>query len=443
MGLQASGIDLRGGGIEPGDLFDASAIFFDPVMGFVTPNENIDTSDWTDMIPAVFIGAVAGAFLGPLAAQAAGFTSTIAAAGFGGAIGSAFSSMVATGRIDLKQVFKSALTAALTAGFAELTGANEAGLLTDARGNVVFIDGAHVVADWGARIASMGVQAAFNGLLSDLMGGDFSQGFVQSMASQLGREIMNGIRGEINNSSTPLTAQEQTAYTLMGRSISAALTIAANPGHPLQALALGFIGEIGAGLGTELGNVNPAANGVGNGAGGTANTGGSNAGNTSSNTDNTDWANTPINGLTEDDGWTLGISDDDDGMDSTQGSGSPFMIPVVGVTPVGPGGEPYVPHDQLPTPSKYILQNRRVDPQTGMVSLELPPGYRLVQASSGDGYLLVPPGWQPGDNRNIVRIQPPGTGSSIAWGYTHGYYIVTNQAGAPISIYNGQQLGMV
>ena len=116
-------------------------------------------------------------------------------------------------------------------------------------------------------------------------------------------------------------------------------------------------------------------------------------------------------------------------------------MPVVGAVPIGPGGEPYVPFDQLPTSSKYILQNRTVDVATGMVNLELPPGYTMVQAPSGDGVLLVPPGWQAGDNRNIVRIQPAGTGSSNAWGYTNGYYIVTNQAGAPISIYNGAQLG--
>lgn len=76
-----------------------------------------------------------------------------------------------------------------------------------------------------------------------------------------------------------------------------------------------------------------------------------------------------------------------------------------------------------------------------MVNLELPPGYTLVPAPSGGGALLVPPGWQAGDNRNVVRIQPAETGSSNAWGYTNGYYVVTNNAGAAISIYSGQPLG--
>jgi hypothetical protein len=167
---------------------------------------------------------------------------------------------------------------ARAAGLAEIAHANRAGLLTDARGNVVLINGVQVVTDWGTRIASMGVQAAFSGIVSDLMGGDFSQGFVQSVASQLGREIMNAVHGEIRNSSTPLTAHEQATYNLMGRGLSAALTIAANPDNPMQALALGFISEIGAGLGNAVGSVN---------------------------TQPTNWADTPVNGLTEDDGWTV------------------------------------------------------------------------------------------------------------------------------------------
>jgi hypothetical protein len=286
-------------------LFDASAISFDPVMGFITANDNIDNSEWTDMILPVLIGAAAGAFLGPAAAQAAGFTAgttagTIAAAGFGGAIGTAFSGMVANGRIDFEQVLKGALTAVLTAGFAEVTGANQAGLLTDAHGNVVLIDGVSVVTNWGSRIAAMGGQAAFSGLVSDLMGGDFSQGFVQSLAGQLGREIMNAVGNELRTNTT-LSAQEQAAYNLMGRSLSAALTIAANPDNPMQALALSFIGSIGTGLGNELGGVNPAANGVGN----IAANGNAATPSTTPSTPSTHLGNTPVNGLTEDDGWAL------------------------------------------------------------------------------------------------------------------------------------------
>jgi len=106
---------------------------------------------------------------------------------------------------------------------------------------------------------------------------------------------------------------------------------------------------------------------------------------------------------------------------------------------MGPGGQAFVPLPLVPKPSQYILQNRWFDPKTGGLNLSTPPGYQIVAAPSGGGYLLVPPGWQPGDNRNVIRIQPYGTGSSVRQGYSQGYFIVTNQAGAAISIYSGQQ----
>jgi hypothetical protein len=247
VGLHASGIDLRGGGLEPGDLFDPSAITFDPVMGFITANENIDTSHWTDAIPALFVGAVAGALIGPWAATQAGFGgNAIAIAGFGAAAGSMFSGMMTNGRIDLKSVLKSAVSAMLTAGFAEYTNLSNAG--------ISMADGARVV-DWATRLPAIGGAAVFNGLVSELMGGKFSQGFAQSLASQLGREIMSAVNSELRTNSN-LTAQEQAAYNLMGRSISAALSMAANPNNPMQALAMGFISDIGAALGGEISNLN-------------------------------------------------------------------------------------------------------------------------------------------------------------------------------------------
>jgi hypothetical protein len=111
------------------------------------------------------------------------------------------------------------------------------------------------VVDWATRLPAIGGAAVFNGLVSELMGGKFSQGFAQSLASQLGREIMSAVNSELRTNSN-LTAQEQAAYNLMGRSISAALSMAANPNNPMQALAMGFISDIGAALGGEISNLN-------------------------------------------------------------------------------------------------------------------------------------------------------------------------------------------
>lgn len=104
---------------------------------------------------------------------------------------------------------------------------------------------------------------------------------------------------------------------------------------------------------------------------------------------------------------------------------------------VGPGGELYIPYDLLPTPSKYILQGRFFDP-ANQVGLAAPPGYYAVAAATGGGTLLVDSQWIPGDNRNVIRIQLPGTGSSNAYQGGGAYYVTTNQQGAAISIYSGR-----
>jgi hypothetical protein len=93
----------------------------------------------------------------------------------------------------------------------------------------------------------------------------------------------------------------------------------------------------------------------------------------------------------------------------------------------------------LPKQSQFILQNRWFDPKSGQLNLSTPPGYQLVPAPYGGGYLLVPPGWQPGDNQDVIRLQPYGTGSSVPQGYAEGYFVVYNNAGAAVSIYSGQQ----
>lgn len=102
---------------------------------------------------------------------------------------------------------------------------------------------------------------------------------------------------------------------------------------------------------------------------------------------------------------------------------------------VGPGGELFVPYDALPTPAKYILQTRYI--MANGVALQAPLGYRQVPAEFGGGYLLVGPDWSIGSFKNIIRIQPPGTGSSVKYGYKNGYFVAYNSQGAAISIYSG------
>jgi RHS repeat-associated protein len=105
---------------------------------------------------------------------------------------------------------------------------------------------------------------------------------------------------------------------------------------------------------------------------------------------------------------------------------------------VGPGGEPWVPFEKLPRAARYILQFRWVTAD-GQVALEAPLGYKMIDAPSGGGWLLVPGNWQAGDSRkNVIRIQAPGNGSADRWGYDKGYYVVYDSNAEPISIYSGK-----
>lgn len=53
---------------------------------------------------------------------------------------------------------------------------------------------------------------------------------------------------------------------------------------------------------------------------------------------------------------------------------------------------------------------------------------------------MVPPEYKPGDEANLVRIQPFGSGSSTRHTYQNGYYVVYGANGFPISVYSGRQL---
>jgi RHS repeat-associated protein len=103
------------------------------------------------------------------------------------------------------------------------------------------------------------------------------------------------------------------------------------------------------------------------------------------------------------------------------------------------GNSDWVSDWDLP-PYAHILKGRRVkDPRTGYVSLvNIPANYRPIPAPRGGGYLLVPPGWTPGSRVNIIRIQPPGTGS-VAHN-PRGYFVVYGQSGSALNIRTGAQV---
>ena len=104
-----------------------------------------------------------------------------------------------------------------------------------------------------------------------------------------------------------------------------------------------------------------------------------------------------------------------------------------------PHGQPYTPDNELKDSNRRVLSgNRRLDPKTGQVIWQFPPDWRAVKAPKGGGFLIVPPEWIENTRTNVVRIQPPGTGSVDH--NPEGYYVVYNESGQPISPYSGKTL---
>jgi hypothetical protein len=279
------------------DLIDPSQVFFDPVYGLVTSVYNVNDDDTSfdrfmmTAIPMVIVGLASwGAGTAAFGAAGGGTLGTLVGGAAGAATGTALMGFITTGRIDLEDVLKSALIGAATAGFAEFSGLNEAGLLTDARGSVVYIDGSTVVTNWATRIGTIGVNAAFSGLMSELAGGDFAQGAARFLAGRLGSGVAEQINLQLDSNAN-LSGMERAMGRSMATAVSTAIRYMADPSGSEYELAAQFLTSLGIDV-----LANPPR----------PSTGGTN------------WANTPVNGLTEDDGWSMS----DAGNSVTNGGGN-------------------------------------------------------------------------------------------------------------------------
>jgi RHS repeat-associated protein len=107
-----------------------------------------------------------------------------------------------------------------------------------------------------------------------------------------------------------------------------------------------------------------------------------------------------------------------------------------------PHGEPFVPDNLLPIPSRDVLRGHRRLSDNGKVVLHLPgDAYKQIFLPSGGGYVLIRkddilvPGRQPA---NGLRVQPLGTGSFSF--NPLGYYEVYNSYRQAISPYSGRTM---
>ncbi|WP_371394206.1 RHS repeat domain-containing protein [Glycocaulis abyssi] len=129
-----------------------------------------------------------------------------------------------------------------------------------------------------------------------------------------------------------------------------------------------------------------------------------------------------------------------------------------GNTPwVGPApwDRPVLPVHQMPRGAQSIMRgairSEYTDPSDGSVRLRFGPNPSFIQSLDETGaYWLHSPDRPapsafatPEERSNTVRIMPPGMGSgrsgqSFAGNYPGGYFIVYNNTGQPISIYDGR-----
>ncbi|HUG21623.1 hypothetical protein, partial [Piscinibacter sp.] len=237
------------------ELHDRSAVWFDPALGFVTARENIvQKQDWLDkaapiIVTGVIMVATSGA--GGLLSAAGGTgtlmgavtTATGSSVLGAAALGAAGGALAATvngafsGHLSLKDIFRSALTGAVTGGVMQATGVNTLGL-----------DQAGKVASYAQRAMAISGTSTLQGALTALAGGRFADGFKNGLtagiAQGLAAEVMHGMRADIaaRVKSGQLSAVDASALRTLTQATGSAIRALANPQDPGFAFAAEFVG---------------------------------------------------------------------------------------------------------------------------------------------------------------------------------------------------------
>ncbi|MFT3777547.1 MAG: hypothetical protein QM772_04570 [Ottowia sp.] len=214
-------------------LIDQELVWFDPEHGFVTDKKNLK-GNWLDRYFPQIMGAAFAAVgawgVGNAVAQATG--SVVAQGAAAGAVGSALNQYVSTGHVSFKSVLTSALASGLTAGIANLPGVGQ------------HIDG--VAGTFGQRLMEYTGRATLQGAIQAVVGGQFKDGFVNSLMASVAGEVSGMLNAEIAEMSRNGSLSESQASTmrLLARATSSALRVVANPGDPAAGFASDFLGGV-------------------------------------------------------------------------------------------------------------------------------------------------------------------------------------------------------
>ena len=255
---------------NPPGLHDHTAISYNPAVGWVTSNDNIDQgTDWFEVLFPVVMGALAGMAGGALAtsllgtssgaaggaatgggtagggASAGGAAATgTAAGGLAGttnamivAAASSFSSSLFSGlyegNLNLRELLKKTLTSALTTGLSRVLNSN----VKDAIG---YLEIKNVTVN---NIAST---ALTQGLMQQILAGDFAKGALNGLTGGLATEFTKAGETSLKEAfeAKELSATEYLAAKQGIRMVGNAFRIAGDPGHSSQGAAKGLIGGL-------------------------------------------------------------------------------------------------------------------------------------------------------------------------------------------------------
>ncbi len=226
------------------DLINNKAVWFDPAMGFVTASENLKQHQnfFDKALPSLVAIGVTAATAGAGAFQAvgslAGASGSLGATMLSAAAASAFttlnSSLLTTGSVHLKDILKSALTGAVTAGVTNVAGLDKLGL----QGNTVV--------SYADRAIAITGQATLQGALQQLAGGKFKDGFTAGLASGLAAEVTRGMTADIDAKLklNQISGAEASAYRLLTQATGSAIRMLSNPSDPGRAMAQDFLGTL-------------------------------------------------------------------------------------------------------------------------------------------------------------------------------------------------------
>ena len=205
-----------------------AAVGFDFEVGWATSPDNIvdKPSTTRQVVQLAVVVAVSYFTWNPVnvwAATATGGAVTGAmVAGAAAAAAGSLASGVMNGKVELKDIVRSAFSAALTAGL--MGGASELGLLTNGHGV-------------GNTLARMTVQ----GGVQALMGGEFKDGAALAFASSLAQAVGDGLNTAIARS---LPADQVSAAQSVVRVVTSAIRALGNPDDPLAAFASSFLQDV-------------------------------------------------------------------------------------------------------------------------------------------------------------------------------------------------------